>query len=290
MTNERKKVVLGIGEALWDVDCRTGCRTPGGAPVNFAYYAARQGLRGVAVTAVGRDAAGDELLACYRRHGIAVEAARTEAPTGIAETYLEAGEQRFRIAEEVAYDRIPCTDAMLALAREASAAAFGTLAQRCEPSRRTIRRLLAAMPAGALRLYDINLRPPFFTRQLVEESMELADALKINDEELDVLRSMLGLPAGEDAAVGALMTRYGLRIAVLTAGAAYSKVYAEGGCSMLRTPRVEIVAERNDTVGAGDSFTGTLVAALLKGEPVAEAHRTAVETAAEVCRHCGAWI
>lgn len=289
MTHARK-TVLGLGEALWDIDRRRGLRTPGGAPVNFAYYAARQGLRGVAVTAVGDDADGAALLETYGRRGIETEAPHVDAPTGFAEAYIEAGEQRFRIGEEVAYDRIPCTDRMLALAREAAAAAFGTLAQRCEPSRRTIRRLLAEMPADALRIYDINLRPPFFTQQLVEESLEAADALKINDEELVVLRGMFGLPADEDAAVRALMARHGLRLAVLTAGARYSKVYTSEGCSERPTPQVAIVEGVNDTVGAGDSFTGTLAAALLQGASVADAHRTAVETAAEVCRHRGAWI
>lgn len=284
------ETVLGLGEVLWDIDRRRGTRTPGGAPINFAYHAARQGLRGVAITAVGRDAEGDELLEACRRHGIETEAARVEAPTGFAETYVEAGEQRFRIGEGVAFDRIPCTDRMLALAREASAAAFGTLAQRCEVSRRTIRRLLQAMPADALRICDINLRPPFCTQRVVEESLEAADALKINDEELAVLRGLFALPADEDLAVRSLMARHGLRLAVLTAGARYSKVYTPGGCSELSTPRVAIVEGENDTVGAGDSFTGTLVAALLKGFPVAEAHRAAVAAAAEVCRRRGAWI
>ena len=178
MTTTRK-TGLGLGEVLWDIDRLRGTRTPGGAPINFAFYAARRRLRGVAVSAVGQDAAGDELLEACRSHGIETEIARVDAPTGSAVAYLEAGEQRFRIEEEVAYDRIPCTERMLELARTAAAAAFGTLAQRCAPSRDTIRRLLAAMPAEALRLYDINLRPPFYGRETVEASLEIADALKL---------------------------------------------------------------------------------------------------------------
>lgn len=289
MTTTRK-TVLGLGEVLWDIDRLRGTRTPGGAPINFAFYAARRGLRGIAVSAVGQDAAGDKLLEACRSHGIETEIARVDAPTGSAVAYLEAGEQRFRIEEEVAYDRIPCTERMLELARTAAAAAFGTLAQRCAPSRDTIRRLLAAMPAEALRLYDINLRPPFYGRETVEASLEIADALKINDEELVVLQRMFDLPADEAAAVEALAARWGLRLVVLTAGARYSRVHTPEAVSLLPTPRVEIREGENDTVGAGDAFTGTLVAELLLGRPIAEAHRTAVETAAEVCRHRGAWI
>lgn len=289
MTAERK-TLLGLGEALWDIDRLHGTRTPGGAPINFAFYAARRGVRSIAVSAVGRDAAGDELLEACRRHGIETEAPRVDAPTGSAVAFTERGEQRFRIEEEVAYDRIPCTGRMLELARTASAAAFGTLAQRCEASRRTIRRLLKAMPADALRLYDINLRPPFYARELVESSLEIADALKINDEELAVLQRMFALPADEEEAVRALAERWGLRLVVLTAGARYSRVRTPDTTSLLPTPRVEIREGVNDTVGAGDSFTGTLVAELLLGRSVAEAHRTAVGTAAEVCRHRGAWI
>lgn len=284
-------IVIGLGEALWDEDQGRGLRTPGGAPINLVYYAARGGVRGVAISAVGEDAAGDALLAIYREKGICCEMAQLPYPTGRAVTYCDAsGAQRFRIEEGVAYDYLPCTEAMVALVRGASVVAFGTLAQRNSVSRETIRRLLAELPPKALRLCDINLRPPFFDRELIEESLRMADALKLNDEELALLQELFALPADEAEACRSLMEQYDLQLVILTAGAAYSCIYTPDMCSCLRTPQVLVEADRNDTVGAGDAFTGTFLAAWLQGDSLAEAHRKAVLTAAEVCRIRGAWL
>lgn len=284
-----RPLVLGLGEALWDRDRMRGERTPGGAPINFAYYATRHGMRGVALSAIGRDARGEELKTYYAKHGIQTELVEVDWPTGWAETYLdEAGEQRFTIGEEVAYDHIPATPRFEELARVASAVCFGTLACRTLTSRRTIEYLLSLTPASALRIYDINLRPPHFTPELIEGLLRRANVLKLNAEELQVLRTLYPLPLDEEAACRWLMEQNDLRMVVLTAGADYSAIYTSEQSSVLPTPTVEPDDEA-DTVGAGDAFTGTLVASLLRGLPLAKAHQESIREAAEVCRIRGAW-
>lgn len=284
-----RPLVLGLGEALWDRDRIRGERTPGGAPINFAYYATRHQMQGVAVSAIGRDARGEELKTCYTTHGIQTELVEVDWPTGWAETYLdEAGEQRFTIGDEVAYDHLPVTPRFEVLARAASAVCFGTLACRTLTTRRTIEYLVSLTSPSALRVYDINLRPPHYSAELIEELLCRANVLKLNAEELLVLRTLYPLPLDEEAACRWLMNRYDLRMVVLTAGADYSAIYTSEQSSVLPTPAVEL-SDKADTVGAGDAFTGTLVASLLRGVPLAKAHQEAVREAAEVCRIRGAW-
>lgn len=284
-----RPLVLGLGEALWDRDRIRGERTPGGAPINFAYYATRHQMQGVAVSAIGRDAQGEELKTCYTTHGIQTELVEVDWPTGWAETYLdEAGEQRFTIGEEVAYDHLPVTPRFEELARAASAVCFGTLACRTLTTRHTIYHLLSLTSPSALRIYDINLRPPHYSAELIEELLGRANVLKLNAEELQVLRTLYPLPLDEEAACRWLMNRYDLRMVVLTAGADYSAIYTSEQSSLLPTPTVE-PGDEADTVGAGDAFTGTLVASLLRGLPLEKAHQEAVREAAEVCRIRGAW-
>ena len=172
------------------------------------------------------------------------------------------------------------------LARKAGAICFGTLAQRNGASRQTTLALLDAAPADAYRIYDINLRQHYYSKELIEQSLDMANILKINDEELLTLQEMFALPVGTDEACRLLQKRYELKMVVLTGGSRFSSVYyGDGKLSTLPTPKVDVV----DTVGAGDSFTGCLIASLLTGSSVEEAHRRAVDTAAYVCTTAGAW-
>lgn len=279
------KIVIGVGELLWDVT-PTGKRA-GGAPVNFAYHASGDGVQGWAVSAVGNDALGDELLDVAEKNGIRLLVSRVDRPTGTVDVLLKDGQPDYRINEDVAWDYIPLTDEVLKLASRASAITFGTLAQRSTVSRETTRAMLAAAPESALKVYDINLRQKFWSRQLIEDSLRLADVFKINDDEMDLLKGLFGWDsAGYDETAARFISDYGLKLLVLTAGSDYSAVYSpEGLVSRIDTPRVEV----EDTIGAGDSFTGKLISELLRGRDVPRAHRAAVETAAYVCTCSGAW-
>ena len=281
-----EELVIGIGEVLWD-ELPAGRRL-GGAPANFAYHVSRLGLESRVVSAVGNDADGHELLEVLRQCGVKGEIATVAQPTGSVGVSLDAdGVPQYDIRTDVAWDNIPFTPALAQLAGRTRAVCFGSLAQRSAVSRDTVTRFLDAMPAGAdiLKVFDINLRQHFYTPDIIEDSLRRCNILKINDEELHTLGSMLGWSADRLLAeCPALMERYGLRLLVLTCGASGSYVFSPEETSFLETPRVLVA----DTVGAGDSFTAALVSALLRGLPVAEAHHLAVQVSAYVCSQSGA--
>ena len=277
------KYIVGIGEVLWDV-FPTG-RKLGGAPANFAYHVSQFGLEGLAVSAVGRDALGEETLDALDGHGLHFHMDRVEEPTGTVQVTLdEKGIPQYEIKTGVAWDNIPFTKELAEIAARTGAVCFGSLAQRSPVSRETIGWFLDAVPADCLKVFDINLRQQFYTREVLEESMERADILKINEEEILVVASMFGILGGAEDICRELMKRFRLDIVILTCGAVGSYVFHGGGMSYLDTPEVKVA----DTVGAGDSFTGAFVACILAGRSVEDAHKTAVEVSAYVCTRTGA--
>ena len=282
-----KPIVVGMGEALWDV--LPDGKKIGGAPANFAFHAGQAGMDSRVVSAVGNDALGEEALAALEGKGLNIEAvARVEFPTGVVNVSLgEQGIPQYDICEGVAWDNIPFTPALANLASQAQAVCWGSLAQRNEVSRKTIFSFLDAMPSDEARLkvFDINLRQQFYTLEIIEASCRRANVLKINDEELVLVSEMLRLGAGSpEVLCRSLMERYGLSILVLTCGANGSYVFTPVETSYRVTPKVQVA----DTVGAGDSFTATLVGELLRKTPVGVAHEHAVEVAAYVCTQQGA--
>lgn len=282
-----KPIVVGMGEALWDV--LPDGKKIGGAPANFAFHAGQAGMDSRVVSAVGNDALGEEALATLEGKGLNIEAvARVDFPTGVVNVSLgEQGIPQYDICEGVAWDNIPFTPALANLASQAQAVCWGSLAQRNEVSRKTIFNFLDAMPSDEARLkvFDINLRQQFYTLEIIEASCRRANVLKINDEELVLVSEMLRLGAGSpEVLCRSLMERYGLSILVLTCGANGSYVFTPVETSYRVTPKVQVA----DTVGAGDSFTATLVGELLRNTPVGVAHEHAVEVAAYVCTQQGA--
>ena len=282
-----KPIVVGMGEALWDV--LPDGKKIGGAPANFAFHAGQAGMDSRVVSAVGKDALGEEALATLEGKGLNIEAvARVDFPTGVVNVSLgEQGIPQYDICEGVAWDNIPFTPALANLASQAQAVCWGSLAQRNEVSRKTIFSFLDAMPSDEerLKVFDINLRQQFYTLEIIEASCHRANVLKINDEELVLVSELLRLGAGSpEVLCRSLMERYGLSILVLTCGANGSYVFTPVETSYRVTPKVQVA----DTVGAGDSFTATLVGELLRNTPVGVAHEHAVEVAAYVCTQQGA--
>jgi fructokinase len=277
--------VVGIGEVLWDL-LPTGPQL-GGAPANFAYHAQALGARAGLITRVGNDPRGREILDRLRQLGLPTDGITIDpdAPTGTVEVEILAdGQPRFTITENVAWDRIDATPSALALAADADAVCFGSLAQRCEPSQSSIRRLVAATRPGALRIFDINLRQHFYTPEVIETSLRLASVLKINEQELEVLAEMLH-PAGEmREQIQYLADRYNLSAVVLTRGGRGSLLSAQGRWS----DHPGIPTRVQDAVGAGDAFTASLALDLLAGQPLEELNRRANEVAAYVCSCEGA--
>lgn len=280
--NAQKKVIVGIGEILWDM-LPTG-KALGGAPANFAYHAKRLGEDGWAVSAIGNDALGREIMEIVMEKGLRNLISVTSRPTGTVQVSLDAkGVPSYTIMEDVAWDNISFTPQMAALASRADAVCFGSLVQRGN-SRDAVLRFLRAMRPGALRVFDINLRQHYYSKEVIEASLELSDILKINDEEIRIVANLFNLTGDDTAACRALIERYGLKLVILTRGADGSEVITADEAIPQAVGQVEVV----DTVGAGDSFTAAFVVAYLRGDSLADAQRLANETAAYVCSCKGA--
>ncbi|WP_297069738.1 carbohydrate kinase [uncultured Duncaniella sp.] len=278
--------VVGLGELLWDV--LPEGKKLGGAPANFAYHISQFGLNGVAVSAIGDDELGREIVSVLEGKDVNSLLSIVDFPTGTVQVTLDGdGIPSYEIKTDVAWDNIPFTPEMQKLASETVAVCFGSLAQRDAVSRATINAFLDSMPEGEgiYKVFDINLRQNFYTREIIEASMERCNVLKINDEEIITVGRLFNLDRlSMEEIAEELLGRYRLDILILTCGAHGSYVFTPGNVSFVETPVVEVA----DTVGAGDSFTATFVASLLNGLPIVEAHRLAVNVSAYVCTCHGA--
>lgn len=283
--------VIGVGEVLWDL-LLTGPQL-GGAPANFAYHAHALGAQAQVITRVGNDDYGREIIRRFHAMGLPETGVQVDetAPTGTARVALSRdGLAHFTIQQNVAWDCIAVTDEAVAVARRADAICFGSLAQRCEPSRNTIQHLVETTPPDALRVFDINLRQQFYSRDVVEKSFRLANVLKLNDDELPRLADMFRLTGSTEDQIGQLAQTFSLRLVALTRGANGSLLYQkdndnnEARWSDCPSRPVKVV----DTVGAGDSFTAALVLGLLRKMDLDEINTIANEVARYVCSQPGA--
>lgn len=281
-----KNYVIGMGEALWDV--LPEGKKIGGAPANFAYHVSQFGLPGIAISAIGDDPLGAELVENFEAKNVNYHLATVPYPTGTVQVELDSvGVPQYEIKENVAWDNIPDTEDLRKYAKETKAFCFGSLAQRNIVSRNTINAFLNAIPAEnePLIVFDINLRQGFYTKEILENSMKACNILKINDEELVTVSRLFGYPGIDlQDKCWILLGKYNLKMLILTCGINGSYVFTPGNVSFLPTPVVEVA----DTVGAGDSFTAAFIASILKGMSVTEAHHKAVDTSAFVCTQHGA--
>ena len=283
MENGRQPLMVGIGELLWDVF--PDHKKAGGAPINFVYHAAQLGAKAYAISAVGNDENGTEILAELKKSGINGIIASTNFPTGTVEVKLKDGIPDYTIVENVAWDHIQFTPLAEEILRKADAVCYGTLASRHPDSRAGILKMLSTVRADAVKLYDINLRQSYYSAGLIDTLLTHANVFKINIDEMAVLRPLLDLTGSDEEVCHILMKRYGLKYLIFTAGEKFSRIYSETETSYIETPQVKVA----DTVGAGDSFSGAFVYALLSGKSLREAHLTAVNVSAFVCTREGAW-
>lgn len=277
--------IIGLGEVLFDV-LPQGAKL-GGAPANFAFHVSQFGYDAVAISAVGNDILGDHALKTFDDNGLKYIIPRVPYPTGTVNVTLdEAGVPTYTFTPDVAWDHIPFTPEMEAVAKEARAVCFGSLAQRSAVSRETINKVLEATPEDCLKIFDINLRGNFYNKDVLQQGVRHANILKINDEELITVGRMFDYPGLDiEEKCRIIMRRYHLKMVVLTCGTNGSYVFGENGFTSFKpTPKVEVA----DTVGAGDSFTGAFTASLLSGKTIEEAHEIAVNVSAYVCTKKGA--
>lgn len=295
-----KDYIVGLGEILFD--CLPDGKKLGGAPANFAYHVSQFGLNGIAVSAIGKDQDGEQIRRELAPRAMKAHLEEVDYPTGTVQVTLSGnGIPQYDICLNVAYDNIPWTEEIEEIAKNSRAVCFGSLAQRTAVTRATVHRFLDTMPKlGTLKVFDINLRQSWYSREVIEESLVRSNVLKLNDEEIITVSSLLelgdiksdALSRGEALLLSdvedqccELIRRYDLQMVILTCGTNGSYVFSQNGeVSFQQTPVVKVA----DTVGAGDSFTGSFCAAILAGKTVAQAHEIGVKVSAFVCTQHGA--
>jgi len=277
-----KKKVVGLGEVLWDILPERTCL--GGAPANFAYITTLMGDQGIVASRVGEDSRGVEALRVMDGLSLDIDHVQTDGghETGRVQVKVDGkGIACYEIARPVAWDHLDWTLDWQRLAGKVDAVCFGSLAQRSEASRATIRRFLQATPATTVKVFDVNLRQNFFSADTIVESMKLADMVKLNDEELPRVMSLCGLPhkdKDERASAQRLAEAYRLKLVCITRGERGSLLLRDGQVSEHRGFRVKVA----DTVGAGDAFTAGLVHEYL--------HGASLDLMNEVANLVGAWV
>jgi fructokinase len=276
--------IVGLGEILWDL--LPGGKQPGGAPFNFTFHCHQLGHRSAIVSRVGADDLGREIRDVVRRLGLSDAFVQTDDthPTGTVQVDVSAdGQPTFTITPDVAWDHLAWDDRLEALLSQAQAVCFGTLAQRHVTSRATIQRALRAA-RNALVVYDINLRQHFYDREVIEASLTASRWAKLNEDELEVLRPLLGLEGTTSSELlASLRRRYDLEVIALTRGERGCLVQAEDEEISVPGVRVQVV----DTVGAGDAFTAGLLSGVLEGKALADAAAFANRLAARVAASSG---
>ena len=281
-----RPTIAGIGEVLWDI--YPDAAHFGGAPANFACHAASLGAEAWMVSAVGTDELGDRALAALREHSVHCThlVQNPRRATGTVRVSLDAaGIASYEFAADTAWDHLEWTDDLAALAARCDAVCFGTLGQRSPVSRETIRRFVKAVPRTALRVFDVNLRQRFYDMETIAASLQIATALKLNDDELPIVAELCGIHATTPREMLIeLMTRYDLSLAALTRGPRGSLLISTSEENECPAPSTDVL----DTVGAGDAFTATLVTDFLRGSPLAKINRHANAVAAFVCSQNGA--
>ena len=277
------KKIIGIGEILWDMLPQG--KQLGGAPANFAYHVCRLGGRGCAVSAISDDALGREIMSVLGEKNLDVCLSHVDEPTGtVAVTLDEAGVPSYQITENVAWDMVPFSHEVEMLAKDADAVCFGTLAQRSEVTRSTIMKFIDAMPQNSIKVYDINLRQHYYSEEIIRNSLEVSDILKINDEELEIVSDLFALDGDQADRCRKIMEMFSLRLVILTKGSKGSDVVTIDKVDSVVPVDVEVV----DTVGAGDAFTAAFIVSYLRGDSIEDAHRLAGEVSSYVCTKSGA--
>lgn len=278
--------VVGLGEILWDIF--DDVAVFGGAPANFACHAAGLGLNAIIKSAVGRDKLGNQALAWLSARPLPVDFVTVDPmhPTGTVHVRVDqSGQPSYQFAPDVAWDHLQCAPADIQLAQQAHAICFGTLAQRSPQSRHAIHQFVDSAHRDSWRILDVNLRANFYDDGVIRESIQRANALKLNNDEWPVVTAALGETLSMDRqGMQQLADRYKLRCIALTRGHLGSLLWLEGQFDQQVPEAVQAV----DTVGAGDAFTAALIAGLLKGQSLPKLHQRASRIAAYVCTQRGA--
>lgn len=279
--NKKIYRVAGLGEVLWDV-FPEGKRL-GGAPANFAAHAQQLGAHGFVLSAVGKDVLGSEAVVKLDQYGIDLTGLLEIAPfpTGTVRVHLDHRRNpSYEIQENVAWDHIPLQLSITNIAKHLDAVCFGTLAQRNITSQNTILKTLRATPENCLKVFDLNFRKNFYHTEMILQSIDLTDVVKMNEEEFEEIRSLFSLPSNTQKAMMSLMERFDLKLAMLTLGGNGSIMMSQNDYSELKANQSVQV---KSTVGAGDAFTAAAVMGWLNQKPLDKIHHKSSDLAAYVC-------
>jgi len=280
-----QNVIVGIGEILWDM--LPSGKVIGGAPANFAYHAQELGESSIVVSCVGNDELGREIISSLEKKDMPTEFLYIDKshPTGVVSARInKEGKPSYLIQEEVAWDYIPTTTLMRELAFKSAAVCFGTAAQRSQLSRMTIQTFVGLMEQDSIRVFDINLRQNFYSQDVIETSLSLANVLKLNVNELSVVKKLLRLNGDEKKILNDLSRKYSLNLIALTRGSEGSILFTEGKTSNHEGHKINV----EDTVGAGDAFVAGLVTGMLRGYELDDLHNKANRVASYICSKHGA--
>jgi fructokinase len=307
MALKEPHLILGIGELLWDllpetppIDRSSPKGSLGGAPGNFAVMAGNLGSHAAILSRIGRDELGRRVIDCL--DPLPVDTSFLEVDpaqgTGCVTVDFDGGEPRYTIHQPAAWDFLELTGEWLQLAGRASAICFGSLAQRAQLSRQTIQTLVAQTPASCVRVFDVNLRPPFYSDEVIEESLALATVVKMNDAEAPRMLALLGLPAQRGVlAQGApapgplrhvaerLLDEFPLlQMVAVTRGAQGSLLVTRDEWHLHPGIPVKVA----DTIGAGDAFTAAVTHYMLRGADLATLNEAGNRWGAWAASHFGA--
>jgi len=292
-------LVLGIGELLWDV-LPDGVRL-GGAPANFAVMAGRLGNHAAILSRIGRDDLGRDAIS--RLDPMPVETRFLQVDrahdTGRVTVSICAGEPHYTIHAPAAWDFLELSDEWVQLASRADAICFGSLAQRNQESRQAIQTLAAESSSSCIRIFDVNLRAPYYSSEVLQESLELATVVKLNESEVRQIGDLLDLEIDPVAGVGAPMSADGagsrskfLRLAaerLLNEFPGLQLVaVTRGGHGSVLITRDEVdehpgfPVKLADAIGAGDAFTAAMAHYLLRG--------SSLSTLNDAGNRWGAWV
>ena len=274
-------LILGIGELLWDL-LPEGPRL-GGAPANFTVMAGRLGNYAAILSRIGRDELGRKAVESFDELPADTEFLQIDAAheTGRVTVALKDGQPEYTIHQPAAWDFLSLSDQWVRLAERADAVCFGSLAQRSLASKQTIQELIAQTREDCIRIFDVNLRTPFYTSEVIEESLELATVLKMNDAEVPIVMGLLGIEGEADLrrASKRLLNEFSkLRLVAITRGGQGSLLVARDGWH----EHPGILVDMVDTIGAGDAFTAAMAHYLLRG--------ASLVTLNEAGNRWGAWV
>jgi fructokinase len=276
----KRFTVVGLGELLWDMFPEG--KQLGGAPTNFAYMTSLLGDEGLVASRVGNDALGRGAARRLQRIGLKSSHIQLDSAhrTGTVKVEVDAaGQPTFEIAESVAWDFFQWTTDWNELAEKTDAVCFGSLAQRAPRSRATVRAFLQAVGKRTIRIFDVNLRQSFYSRETLDESLKLCDIVKLNQDEIASVPKILGHPGdGEEPAARWIRDHYKLKLVCVTRGEQGSLLVAEKEVNNHPGCKVRVA----DTVGSGDAFTAALVHHYLRGASLA--------TLSEAANRMGAWV